>query len=189
MVTEFFYKYIVGRYKIARPQKIYSYQNINGITCQRGRCIIEGCNCLRTLNGKYRDDGTFYRYELTTCCKHRKDGGTFRCNDPDKRREQIWRAQGIKLAFSEYQQIHAFQDGKCALCGTSEKDLKDVLFVDHCHTTGKIRGLICKRCNGVLAWMENFTSLDVIRQFLGSDVFTRYKGLLVENPEMKKSRK
>lgn len=42
------------------------------------------------------------------------------------------------------------QDGCCAICGQSEKDLKKQLCIDHCHITGKIRGLLCNRCNWLL---------------------------------------
>jgi hypothetical protein len=41
------------------------------------------------------------------------------------------------------------QGGKCILC------LKKVkLHIDHCHDTGIVRGLLCLRCNGSLAWIE-----------------------------------
>jgi hypothetical protein len=34
------------------------------------------------------------------------------------------------------------QSGKCAICGKRKP-----LGVDHCHVTGKIRKLICIKCN------------------------------------------
>lgn len=40
--------------------------------------------------------------------------------------------------------MFAEQLGLCAICHKPE-DIK--LAVDHCHDTGKIRGLLCKRCN------------------------------------------
>jgi hypothetical protein len=35
--------------------------------------------------------------------------------------------------------------GRCQACGRSEK-----LCVDHCHLTGRLRGMLCNRCNIVL---------------------------------------
>jgi len=46
--------------------------------------------------------------------------------------------------------LHA-QHGRCAICRTDEPKTKHGrLLVDHNHTTGKIRGLLCQRCNVAL---------------------------------------
>jgi hypothetical protein len=37
------------------------------------------------------------------------------------------------------------QDNACAAC--ARKGLQ--LVIDHCHETGKVRGLLCRRCNGI----------------------------------------
>lgn len=47
------------------------------------------------------------------------------------------------------------QENLCAICGnveTSKNKNGDVrpLCVDHCHTTGKVRGLLCNKCNALL---------------------------------------
>lgn len=34
------------------------------------------------------------------------------------------------------------QGGRCAVCGEEKK-----LHVDHCHDTGKVRGMLCFACN------------------------------------------
>ena len=38
------------------------------------------------------------------------------------------------------------QDNKCAICNSQF----DILAVDHCHTTGNVRGLLCNNCNNGL---------------------------------------
>ncbi|MEI8051963.1 MAG: endonuclease domain-containing protein [Actinomycetes bacterium] len=44
------------------------------------------------------------------------------------------------------------QDGGCAICGRPPKTRR--LDVDHDHKTGKVRGLLCHRCNRQLpAWI------------------------------------
>ena len=52
---------------------------------------------------------------------------------------------GITLL--QYEILFAQQKGKCAICGADQKTLKRRLAVDHSHDTGKIRGLLCSRCN------------------------------------------
>jgi hypothetical protein len=37
------------------------------------------------------------------------------------------------------------QQGRCACCGRKKK-----LFVDHCHASGAIRGLLCLNCNTMI---------------------------------------
>lgn len=48
----------------------------------------------------------------------------------------------------QYDAMFAAQGGVCALCGRPEKSRP--LAVDHCHTTGRIRGLLCTGCNTAL---------------------------------------
>jgi hypothetical protein len=48
----------------------------------------------------------------------------------------------------EYDRILASQNGVCACCYTSNPGGTSKIFnVDHCHKTGKIRGLLCYSCN------------------------------------------
>ncbi len=46
----------------------------------------------------------------------------------------------------------ALQNGACAIC---KKKRKRWLCVDHCHRTGKIRGLLCTSCNAALGSFED----------------------------------
>jgi hypothetical protein len=52
---------------------------------------------------------------------------------------------------NEYQRMLFFQGGTCAICGTTKpgKHYKRMP-VDHCHKTGKVRGLLCADCNAML---------------------------------------
>jgi hypothetical protein len=56
------------------------------------------------------------------------------------------------ITYDEYQHMLAEQNGTCAICFQPEtcrtnKGKLKVLSVDHNHTTGKVRGLLCNRCN------------------------------------------
>ncbi len=57
------------------------------------------------------------------------------------------------------------QEGLCAICHQMETvimrgNLK-LLSVDHNHTTGAIRGLLCTRCNFLVDLAERYTDADI----------------------------
>jgi hypothetical protein len=48
------------------------------------------------------------------------------------------------------------QGGVCKICGkTNAPTRMNLLGVDHCHATGKIRGLLCIKCNSGLGFFED----------------------------------
>lgn len=51
----------------------------------------------------------------------------------------------------EYKTLFDKQKGCCAICGTTQCDRGGMLSVDHNHTTGKVRGLLCAKCNLLIA--------------------------------------
>jgi hypothetical protein len=73
--------------------------------------------------------------------------------NPDKAKEIARRANkkrtmkivGINQLIIDQQLIS--QNNSCAICGISQKALNYSLAIDHCHTTGKFRGLLCHPCN------------------------------------------
>ena len=56
------------------------------------------------------------------------------------------------LTQEAYNQILLKQEGKCAICKTPFIDINPN--IDHCHTTGLVRGLLCSPCNIVLGYVE-----------------------------------
>lgn len=52
------------------------------------------------------------------------------------------------ISLKEYRLILRQQNGKCAICRHPPKTR--ALNVDHDHKTGKVRGLLCYRCNKLL---------------------------------------
>jgi len=74
-------------------------------------------------------------------------------NDVDRaaKKKSYYRAYWLKqygLTIDGYDKMLKDQDGKCKICGTIKPGGKMKNFaVDHCHTTGKVRGLLCFSCN------------------------------------------
>lgn len=61
---------------------------------------------------------------------------------------RLRREFGITL--EQYNEVLKYQGGKCAICKRSVREFKNQLAVDHCHTTGLLRGLLCWGCNKAL---------------------------------------
>jgi hypothetical protein len=58
------------------------------------------------------------------------------------------RARELGISEDEYAELLERQGGVCAICGNPPKTRR--LSVDHNHRTGKVRGLLCFRCNRAL---------------------------------------
>lgn len=62
------------------------------------------------------------------------------------------RAKALGVSDDEYARLLASQGGGCAICGARPKTRR--LHADHDHATGRVRGLLCHRCNRNLpAWV------------------------------------
>lgn len=64
------------------------------------------------------------------------------------RDSRLRKTYGISLA--DYDRMLKAQGGGCAICGRKPK--KRALDVDHSHCSGRVRGLLCHRCNRGLTW-------------------------------------
>lgn len=76
-------------------------------------------------------------------------------------RRQRHRVQVIKsygITEEEFNSMLEKQDGKCAICGTTDWG-KPSPSIDHNHRTGKVRALLCNRCNRVLGLAEDSPEL------------------------------
>lgn len=69
--------------------------------------------------------------------------------------KQLNRKHNLKSCFGitpqQYNEMLKQQNGGCAICGEINKNGRR-LSIDHDHETGKIRGLLCNKCNSVLGW-------------------------------------
>ena len=95
-----------------------------------------------------------------------KDGLTFYCKDCRRilrRESDLKKKYGINII--TYNQMKLQQQGRCDICGQKETQIhpfsKKVkpLSVDHSHATGKIRKLLCTRCNLLLGVADDSIKL------------------------------
>ena len=79
------------------------------------------------------------------------------------RRFSLMRNYGITL--DEFNKMNATQGSKCKICDTHVNKLAgNTLYIDHCHITGAIRGLLCSRCNSGIGMMND--NIDTVRSAL-----------------------
>ena len=123
-----------------------------------GRCPY--CkSCKRVMGMTYmrkkRLDPEFVKKEIVRSREYRKTE-RYRNSpkewkiDPIKRKaSSLKRHYGINL--DDYNKMLCEQDGVCAICNKVERSgVKKYLSVDHNHSSGKIRGLLCSLCNALL---------------------------------------
>ena len=74
---------------------------------------------------------------------------------------EIERKSKLKMTYGitveQYDALLSKQDGKCAICAAKKPGGRTkMFFIDHCHSTGKVRGLLCMRCNtGLGLFLDN----------------------------------
>jgi hypothetical protein len=78
-------------------------------------------------------------------------------NSLKKKNTDIKRKYGITL--EEYNIIHNKQENKCLICGKHQSEIKIPFAIDHNHKTGKIRGLLCGKCNLGLGYFDDNINL------------------------------
>lgn len=99
---------------------------------------------------KQLDQGVLIRMPIINKEKQKKYNREAYLKNYPKRREIEWKRQGINFTHEQYLETFVKQDGRCWICGLAQEDNKMALCVDHNHTTGKVRGLLCQVCNKAL---------------------------------------
>ena len=121
------------------------------------------CSDNLPLNNFYfNKNGKYKRQNVCKKCMNIYDYKT------DKN-SKLKRAYGITL--DEYEKLLSKQDKKCAICGIDSngkyRNKPRAFAVDHCHTTGKIRGLLCSDCNtGIGLLKDNINFLQSAIKYL-----------------------
>lgn len=123
----------------------------------KGLCKMHYQRLLRHGHTKYRDRKSAPKIcGIVTCDNHLYAKGL--CH-PHYIKQRKWAAQGVDAA--RYQAMVAEQGGCCAICKQPERapdkasgKTKD-LAIDHDHTTGAIRALLCSSCNRALGLFQD----------------------------------
>jgi hypothetical protein len=74
--------------------------------------------------------------------------------NPNSRRSVVLKNK-YNISLEQFNKILISQNYKCKICGTTNPGPRGVFDVDHCHKTGKIRGLLCHLCNAGLGYFRD----------------------------------
>lgn len=116
-----------------------------------------------SLFNKRRDSETGRNAACKFCT--RKRFNNWRKSDPVKIRENNFKARyGITTA--EFEGILLKQSFLCAICRCPE-DFDNSFCVDHSHHTGKVRGILCGKCNrGIGSLRDSYAILERAARYL-----------------------
>jgi hypothetical protein len=96
-----------------------------------------------------------YQYQCKTC-KGALDKKLYNSNEAKSNK----RLKRYGITEDDYNLMFQKQQGCCAICNSHQSNFKRALAVDHCHETGKVRGLLCTNCNvGLGNFKDSLTSL------------------------------
>ena len=118
------------------------------------------CDKRKLLNkfgrNKRKSDG----YEIyCKTCVIRINRSYYKRRGQKQRKREVERAGEYKrlygISIEEYDKLHRQQNGLCVICHKPEIWHFKKLSIDHDHKTGKIRGLLCQRCNTLLGMSED----------------------------------
>lgn len=83
---------------------------------------------------------------------------------------ESWLRTRYDLTVEQYDEMLAAQGGGCAICG-EQCPSGSRLAVDHDHSTGTVRGLLCVRCNkGLGSFQDSIVRLRAAEQYLRAHV-------------------
>jgi len=125
--------------KTAKPRttnmasRVHTISEINEET-KTGVCAK--CGPVQLIKRWVREGKTQWRC-MTETRERYKNHST-----PEKRKARALKCN-YGITSQDYEAMYSRQGGKCAICQTPYR----VLCVDHCHTSKKVRKLLCRPCN------------------------------------------
>jgi len=112
-----------------------------------------------------KDNRTYEKLYIRNKCKSCRKGEEvlprqIRASRRLPKAQKLWEyhlRQHYGITPEDYNNILKSQDGKCKICKSSNK-----LHLDHCHSTGKVRGILCQSCNHGLGNFKD--NLDLMKK-------------------------
>lgn len=124
----------------------------------RGTRVVSICDCcgeeFSTLALKVRAGKE--RFCCRECYNEYRKEHSF---DSKERNSLYQKKFKYGLTELEYKDMFLSQGNRCLICGDSFENTK--AFVDHDHISGRVRGLLCTRCNSLLGMCRD--NIDILK--------------------------
>lgn len=136
----------------------------------------------RSLYGRDKVPNPKWKSSICIDCENKKKREHYKANAPAYiLRTTEWRkanpdtryahhlSQKFGMKIETYEEMVKAQNSACAICKKPERRGNKRLSIDHCHSTGKVRGLLCSNCNTSLGLVaEDITTLTEMINYLNN---------------------
>lgn len=151
--------------------KKYYQENKESIKEKRRKYYQENKEVEYERTKKWRADNPEKAKELTTGGNMRRleKEKAFSVSNPEEAKRRARNSTYRKrygITLEEYETMEKDQGMTCAICKSKCKRY-EFLSVDHCHKTGKVRGLLCHKCNSAIGYLgESVENLENAIKYL-----------------------
>jgi hypothetical protein len=114
------------------------------MTCGEVKCVTDFY---------VRNKKTMVRHSSCKECDKKRNKKRHHTNPERTRNNDLMRNYGISV--SDHSEMFEKQNGLCAICEKEGDGRWKKLCVDHCHSTGTVRELLCRNCNMVLGQIHD----------------------------------
>lgn len=143
------YNRVIREGGIGNRQK---FKNLRIAAIKRGNFICATCKDEKPIEQFYKiEKGHAEYFGLSCSCRT--------CSLIRGRKSKI--KKRYNLTEQEHIALYNSQEGKCAICDTpikfesNKEDRNSIGNVDHCHITGKVRGMLCNDCNRGMGFLKD----------------------------------
>lgn len=151
--------YLKNKDRIKAKSSLYYTENKEKVLKRLAKKHKENPDVMRKRVSDYYHSNPEYRQ------KSRQYSKKWVANNPEQRkvftRRSRIRAYGISP--ERYEEMLKAQGNGCEICGNKNKR---AMAIDHCHKTGKVRGLLCDPCNLSLGHIEREGFLEKATKYL-----------------------
>lgn len=106
-------------------------------------------------------------YSRCKGCDRERKRKERKLRDHSQTDRKYWLKKAYGMTPEQYIELFDKAHGRCQICGIHQAELDYHLVVDHCHKTGAIRGVLCKRCNSAIGLLDDdLARFDKCKEYL-----------------------